>query len=95
MAIAWVDTPELWAALSLYEDRWKFVYPGLELDREVLRMAEWIEANPQRAPKKNYKAFMVRWLARNQASMERVELREQIQRAQRHVDASVGKYRGV
>jgi len=57
-------------------------------------MAEWIEANPQRAPKRNWKRFMVTWLARNQAAMERAELREYVQREQQRADASVGKYRG-
>lgn len=89
----WPDIPELWACLSLFEDRWAYVYPGLELTRETLRMAEWLEANPSRRPRKNYKAFMVKWLARSQASIERAEAREAWQREQQRVDAMVGRLR--
>lgn len=90
----WPDIPELWAVLSQCEDRWRFTYPGLDISTEVLRMGEWIEANRKRAPKKNWKRFMVRWLARNQAALERAEAREIVQREQRRADASVGKWSG-
>lgn len=90
----WPDVPQLYSIASVCEERWRYVYPGLEIDREILRMAEWIEANPERKPKKNWKRFMTLWLARNQAALERVEMREQVQREQRRMDASVGAYRG-
>lgn len=89
----WPDFPQLWSLLSLNEERWRYTYPGLEIQREVLRMGEWLEANPRRKPR-NFKRFMVNWLAKNQAALERVELREEIQREQRHVDAMVGKWSG-
>jgi hypothetical protein len=90
----WPEVPQLWSILSLCEARWKLTYPGLEIEREVLRMGEWLEANPTRWPKKNWRRFMVTWLARNQAALERAEAREMIQRAQRRADASVGKWEG-
>jgi hypothetical protein len=92
--VNWPDVPELWSILSLCEERWRYTYPALNIEAEVLRMGEWIEANQRRAPKKNYKAFMVRWLARSQASIERAEAREMIQREQMRADASVGKFGG-
>lgn len=90
----WPDYPQLWSVLSVCEDRWKFTYPGLEIEREVLRMGEWLEAHPHRKPR-NWKRFMVGWLARNQAAVERTVAREMIQREQQRVDAEVGKYRGT
>jgi hypothetical protein len=78
----WPDIPQLWSILSVCEDRWKFTYPALEIEREVLRMGEWIEANPSKRPKKNWKRFMVLWLARNQAAAERTEIRQLIEREQ-------------
>ena len=85
--INWPDFPQLWKNFSLYEDRWKFTYPGLEIEREILRMGEYLEANPSKKPKKNWKRFMVLWLARNQAALERAEAREIVQRMQRRADA--------
>ena len=90
----WPDFPELWQLLDRYEARWKLTYPDLQIDREVLRMGEWCEANPGKKPKKNWKRFMTLWLARNQAGIERAAVREQMQVAQRRADAEVGKYRG-
>jgi hypothetical protein len=92
--VNWPEVPQLWAILSICEERWRYTYPDLDIQREVLRMGEWIEANQGRRPKKNYKAFMVRWLARSQASIERTALRDMIQREQQRADASVGRFRG-
>ena len=91
--IDWPDIPELWALYDRYEPRWKLSYPGLEIQREVLRMAEWCEANKSRQPKKNWQRFMVAWLNRSQAKAEAVELREALERQRRHADAMVGTYR--
>lgn len=93
-SVNWPDFPQLWSLLSVNEERWKYTYPGLEIQREVLRMGEWLEANPAKRPRKNWKRFMTLWLARNQAALERVELREEIQREQRRADASVGLWEG-
>lgn len=90
----WPDAPELYALLDRYEERWALTYPALNIVREVMRAAEWCEANPARRPKKNYKRFMVLWLARNQAAIERAEAREAWQREQQRIDASVGKWEG-
>ena len=89
----WPDVPELWSLLSRYEDRWRYTYPALNITQEVLRAAEWVEANPKKAPKKNWKRFMTLWLARNQAAIERAEARELVQREQQRADAMVGSHR--
>lgn len=90
----WPDVPQLWSLLSLCEDRWRYTYPDLNITQEVLRAAEWIEANPKKAPKRNWKRFMILWLAKNQASIERAEAREMVQREQQRADAMVGKWEG-
>ena len=92
--VNWPEIPELWALLDRYEERWKLTYPGLNITREVMRAAEWCEANPARKPKRNWKRFMTLWLARNQARLEEAYLREEIKREQQRTDAMVGKYRG-
>jgi hypothetical protein len=94
MQIEWPDVPQLWALFDQFEDRWKFVYPGLEIQREILRMAEWCAANPTKKPKRNWKRFVVNWLAKNQASLERIEIREIMQRQQQRADAMVGLWEG-
>lgn len=89
----WPDFPQLWSLLSVNEERWKFTYPDLKVDQEVLRMGEWLEANPKRHPR-NWKRFMVNWLAKNQRVYELTLAREAWQREQQRADAMVGKYRG-
>lgn len=86
------DLPELWALHARYAERWTFAYPGLEIDREVLRMSEWLEANPRRRPR-NWKRFMVNWLGKTQNMLERVELREQVRKQEELQKARVGAYR--
>jgi hypothetical protein len=36
------------------------------LDRELAKASEWLKANPSRAGKRNWRAFLVRWLQRCQ-----------------------------
>lgn len=76
----WPDIPELWQLLSRYEERWAFLYPDIDLTKEVLRMAEWCEANPGKRPKKNWKRFMTLWLGRSQSRMEVAEVIERVKR---------------
>ena len=45
---------------------WAAAYPGAVLDRELAKASEWLKANPQRAGKRNWRAFLVRWLQRCQ-----------------------------
>jgi hypothetical protein len=74
-----LETPQLWRELSLHEERWNFAYPGLEVQREVLRMAEWLEAHPKRKVR-NFRRFMVNWLNASQARLEAVSLKSELQR---------------
>jgi len=45
---------------------WATAYPGAVLDQELAKASEWLKANPKRAGKRNWRAFLVRWLQRCQ-----------------------------
>lgn len=46
-------------------DRWKKTYSKCDIEYELLSMADWLVSNPERC-KKNYKAFISRWLRSEQ-----------------------------
>lgn len=46
-------------------ERWKKTYPGCDLNRELLFMADWLISHPEKK-KSNYKSFISRWLKRVQ-----------------------------
>jgi hypothetical protein len=45
---------------------WATAYPGAVIDQELAKATEWLKANPSRAGKRNWRAFLVRWLQRCQ-----------------------------
>jgi uncharacterized protein YdaU (DUF1376 family) len=50
------------------EDRsqWALAYQACDLRAELARMHQWLIANPAKAHKKQWRAFVVRWLSRSQ-----------------------------
>ncbi|MGE3479629.1 MAG: hypothetical protein AB7G80_09180 [Dongiaceae bacterium] len=42
---------------------WKEAYPGIDVHQELLKMEQWLTANPGRR-KQNYGRFIVNWLSR-------------------------------
>jgi len=50
------------------EDRleWAAAYPGASLETELAKATAWLKANPAKAGKRNWRLFVVRWLARCQ-----------------------------
>jgi hypothetical protein len=46
-------------------EKWQEAYPALNVERELLKAGEWLIANPTKR-KKNYRRFLVNWLARGQ-----------------------------
>ena len=59
-------TSELWKNIS--DDlvaKWQDAYPAADVERELLKAGEWLIANPAKR-KKNYRRFLVNWLARVQ-----------------------------
>jgi hypothetical protein len=45
---------------------WAAAYPGAVLDQELAKANAWLKANPDRAGKRNWRAFIVRWLGKCQ-----------------------------
>ena len=45
---------------------WAAAYPGAVLDQELAKATAWLKANPDRAGKRNWRAFIVRWLGKCQ-----------------------------
>ena len=43
---------------------WKKTYPLLDIDAQLRKMEVWLDANPGKRPRSNYKRFIVSWLAR-------------------------------
>lgn len=44
-------------------ERWKALFPGVDLLQELRRAAAWVIGHPARA-KKSYTPFLVRWMSR-------------------------------
>ena len=45
---------------------WAAAYPGAAIDQELAKATAWLKANPAKAGKRNWRAFLVRWLGRCQ-----------------------------
>lgn len=45
---------------------WAQAYPGAAIDQELAKATSWLRANPKRAGRRNWRAFVVRWLSRCQ-----------------------------
>ena len=45
---------------------WATAFPGAVLDQELAKATAWLRANPERAGKRKWRAFLVRWLGRCQ-----------------------------
>lgn len=45
---------------------WGEAYPALDVQRQLRQMTQWLLANRARAHKSNWRAFIVRWLKREQ-----------------------------
>jgi hypothetical protein len=45
---------------------WAAAYPGAVLEQELAKATAWLKAHPSKAGKRNWRAFIVRWLGRCQ-----------------------------
>jgi hypothetical protein len=45
---------------------WAAAYPGAVLEQELAKATAWLRANPAKAGRRNWRAFIVRWLAKCQ-----------------------------
>ena len=66
-SIRWVADPgKLWEGIKNEDlDAWGNAYPAVDLDRELTKMHQWILANPDKM-KKQWRRFIINWLARSQ-----------------------------
>jgi len=58
--IAWVGITDADRA------EWTEAFPAVSLDGELMRAHLWLKANPERARKKKWRAFLTAWLGRSQ-----------------------------
>jgi hypothetical protein len=63
---------------------WEQIYAPLNVHGELLKMKEWLTANPRRR-KKNYNRFIINWLNKEHAKIQR-------QAIEARSYARVGKY---
>jgi hypothetical protein len=65
-AVSWAADAG-WSGIADADRRgWATAYPGAVLEQELAKASEWLKANPKRAGKRNWRAFLVRWLQRCQ-----------------------------
>lgn len=70
-------------------------YPGVPIEIELLKMAQWLKANSE---KKNYPRFIANWLSAAHSKLlevqMRTEIREGIRTEERRAAARVGLWKG-
>jgi hypothetical protein len=64
--ISWDETSGFTGISAKDRDEWARAYPAAELEREFAKAHAWLRANPKKAGKRNWRLFVVRWLARCQ-----------------------------
>lgn len=57
-----------WEGITIEQVKfWESAYPEIDVvDVITKKMPPWLDANPQKAHKKNFKRFIVNWLSREQ-----------------------------
>ena len=71
-----MNDERFWKASTQQDvERWRKIYGSVNIERELWKMADWLDANPSRS-KKNYKRFIVNWLSKAQREAEAIETRE-------------------
>lgn len=62
--IAW-SRDEGWQGVTASDHAvWSEAYPSVDAEGELARANAWLLANPSRAGKRNWRAFLTRWMAR-------------------------------
>lgn len=65
-AVSW-SADAGWAGITAADrQEWLSAFPGAVLDQELAKATAWLRANPTKAGKRNWRAFLVRWLSRCQ-----------------------------
>ena len=64
--ISWDETSGFSGISEQDRGEWARAYPAAELKRELAKAHAWLRANPKKAGRRNWRLFLVRWLARCQ-----------------------------
>ena len=65
-AVSW-SADEGWQGITDADrSEWSKAFPGALLDQELAKATAWLHANPERAGKRKWRAFIVRWLGKCQ-----------------------------
>ena len=49
---------------------WKTIYPHIDLKIEILKAAQWLQSNPTKSHKKNWRKYLTGWFGRNNDRIE-------------------------
>jgi len=66
---------------------WEKAYPGINIELQLRRMEVWLDANPDRRPKRDYKRFITGWLSRTIPSKDSGELQQTRELTEDEADA--------
>jgi len=65
-AVSW-NADAGWQGITDADRReWATAFPGAVIDQELAKATSWLKANPSRAGRRNWRAFVVRWLGKCQ-----------------------------
>lgn len=64
--IRWTEGEGFSGIVEEDRTRWLDAYPGVDIETELKRIHAWLSDNPSKAGRRNYAAFIGRWLARVQ-----------------------------
>lgn len=64
--IAWSAVAGWGGITDADRQEWAAAFPSAVLDQELAKATAWLHANPAKAGKRNWRAFLVRWLGRCQ-----------------------------
>ena len=65
-AVSWTADAGWHGITDADRSEWAKAFPGAVLDQELAKATAWLKANPERAGKRKWRAFIVRWLGKCQ-----------------------------
>jgi len=65
-AVSWTADAGWQGITDADRSEWSKAFPGALLDQELAKATAWLHANPERAGKRKWRAFIVRWLGKCQ-----------------------------
>ena len=67
-AVSWSSDAGWKGITDADRSEWSKAFPGAVLDQELAKATAWLHAHPERAGKRKWRAFIVRWLGKCQDS---------------------------